>query len=90
MPAPDPTGIYYDETPDGRWTVQMEIWASSGWFPGNPRHRRARAAAVARKVRFDGWRCDWCNDFMPFSKRADARYCCEGCRKRAARARRAQ
>jgi hypothetical protein len=39
-------------------------------------------------LRAKTWRCLWCRDDLQAWRRADAQYCCEGCRKRAARARR--
>lgn len=87
MPGPDPFGLIYDETPDGRPLVRAEIWADSrGPFPGNPRHRLARARAVLLNLYRGGWLCPWCGDPVPIWRRADAVYCCEGCRKRARRA----
>ena len=89
MPAPDPHAIWYDENPDGSPRITGEVWASSHpWWPGNPRHRKARVNAVARNIARGGWLCAWCLDPVPIHRRADARFCCEGCRKRAARERR--
>jgi hypothetical protein len=87
MPGPDPHGVYYDETPSGKPQVFAEVWPTSGLFAGNRRHRLARFRAVWRNIQCDGWLCLWCLDPVPIYRRADARYCCEGCRKRAARAR---
>lgn len=86
MPAPDPFGISYDETPDGRPKVVAEIWPSDGVFAqGNRRHRLARATAVLRKLMWNGWTCPECGGHVPLYRRADAVYCCESCRKRAKR-----
>ncbi len=79
MPAPDPFAIEITEWDDGRVTVTYQVHWS-----GN-RTRKQRAVAILKKVRRDGWRCQWCQDPIPLFRRADARYCCEGCRKRAAR-----
>lgn len=89
MPAPDPFGLSYDETPSGQPLVTAEVWPSSGLFASNRRNRLKRLRAVYRLVRRDGWLCLWCKDPVPIYRRADACYCCEGCRKRAARARKA-
>ncbi|HPD91072.1 MAG: hypothetical protein H6900_00695 [Rhodobacter sp.] len=89
MPAPDPTGLSYYETSDGRPFVSAEIWPSTGLFAGNRRHRLARLKAVTLKVRFDNWTCPTCGEPVPLWRRADAVYCSTGCRKRAARYRRA-
>lgn len=85
MPAPDPFAIGYDETEDGRPLVLGEVWPGKGWFPGNPRHRKARISAVARKVLADGWTCPECGDPVPLWRRADAVFCSAGCKKRAKR-----
>lgn len=88
MPGPDPFGLSYDETPDGRPLVRAEIWGDSrGPFPGNPRHRMARARAVLLNLHRGGWLCLCCGEPVPIWRRADAVYCCEGCRKRSKRAR---
>lgn len=88
MPAPDPDGLSYDETADGRPRVLAEIWASSGYFPGNPRNRLKRQKAVLRNLYRGGWCCLCCGGHVPLFRRADAVYCREACRKRAAKARR--
>lgn len=87
MPCPDPLAIGYDETPDGRPRIIGEVWPSTGPFAGNPRHRRARINAVARKVLFNNWTCLHCGDPVPLWRRADAVYCTAGCKKRAKYAR---
>lgn len=88
MPAPDPFGISYDETPDGRPIVLAEVWPSDGILAqGNKRHRLARAKAVLHKLTRDGWTCPECGGPVPIWRRADAVYCREGCRKRARRGR---
>ena len=90
MPAPDPNGLTYDETTTGAPMVRAEIWGSRNrpFWEGNAKHRIARATAVLKRLKLDGWACRWCRDPIPMYRRADARYCCEGCRKRAARDRR--
>lgn len=90
MPAPDPNGLMYDETATGAPMVRAEIWGSRNrpFFEGNPKHRIARANAVLMRLKRDGWTCRECSDPIPIYRRADARYCCVGCRKRAARLRR--
>lgn len=85
MPGPDPQGLDLDERPDGSFTVTAEIWRY-----GNRKHRLARMFAVSRRIKADGWRCPWCGEPVPLYRRADARYCGEGCRSRAARARKAR
>lgn len=89
MPAPDPHGLTYHETASGKPCITAEIWGSRNrpFWEGNPKHRNARAAAVLKRLCIDGWACRECRNPVPLYRRADARYCCERCRKRAARAR---
>lgn len=79
MPGPDPEGVWIED--DGR--VWLEILPTT-----NRKHRIARCRAIARRLRLFVWRCEWCGDPLPLERRADARYCRESCRKRAARLRR--
>ena len=92
MPGPDPFGIWYDESATGQPIVVAEIWGSRNrpYFDGNPKHRNARAAAVLRRLRRDGWTCAECGEPVPMFRRADADYCREACRKKAARRRRSK
>lgn len=89
MPGPDPNGLTYGETATGQPMVSAEIWGARNrpFWEGNPKHRLARAKAVLARLRLDGWTCHQCGDPIPMFRRADARYCSEGCRKRAARSR---
>lgn len=83
MPGPDPDGLYF-EVYEGRWIVSYFPY----FWSGNEGHRKARAIALLRrKVRGD-WRCGWCWKELPIWRRVDARFCGEGCRKKAARERR--
>ena len=83
MPGPDPQGLDITEHGGGDFTITAEVWPH-----GNRRARIARMLAIRRNIIASGWRCLWCGDPVPLYRRADARYCCEGCRKRAARERR--
>ena len=83
MPEPDPHGVRIEHYDDGSWTTICEAWPE-----GNRRHRIARMLRIARLERGSGWRCSWCRGEMPLFRRTDARFCGEGCRKRAARERR--
>lgn len=83
MPGPDPEGLEIEERADGSFTISGSVW----WY-GNRRARIARMRAIARQIRFNGWKCRWCSAPIPLWRRADARFCCEGCRKRDARQRR--
>ncbi|WP_164885759.1 hypothetical protein [Paenirhodobacter populi] len=89
MPAPDPFGLSYDETPDGMPMVSAEVWNIPGQPQGNRRHRIARAKAVLMKLRQNDWTCPQCGGLVPIWRRADAVYCSTGCRKRAMRGRKA-
>ena len=91
MPAPDPFGIEYDETDEGRPAVMASVWPSDGLFgQGNRRNRLARARSVLRKLIWNGWACRQCGDPVPLYKRADAVFCSSGCKKRAKRTRQQQ
>ena len=81
MPAPDPFAIYPFERRKPRLSI---CYAECG----NPRHRKARVERIAVQILQSGWCCRYCGQPVPLHRRADARYCCEGCRKRAARQRR--
>jgi len=81
MPAPDPESLWINE--DGSVTFQRYFWT------GNSGNRAHRAIAIHRRIRQGSWSCRWCRDDLPAYRRSDAQYCCEGCRKRAARHRRA-
>ena len=83
MPGPDPNGLYIEEYDNGGFRLTAEIW----WH-GNRRHRVARMLAIKQRLRWGGWKCLCCGEPVPIYKRADARYCSEGCRKAEARARR--
>jgi hypothetical protein len=80
MPAPDPQGLDIDERPDGSFAIKAEVWPY-----GNRRVRIARLLAIRRNILRHGWKCWQCGDPVALVKRADARFCSEGCRKRAAR-----
>lgn len=82
MPEPDPFGVEIEEREDGTVAATYHVWGC-----GNVRHRKARAVALIRNIKRDGWRCAWCDAPIPEFRRADARYCREGCRKAAARSR---
>ena len=84
MPAPDPEGVWLETDEYGRLSVfyYNPIWT------GKSRDRKKRAIAMLRKAVRGDWRCLWCRGFLPCYRRVDAKYCCEGCRKRAARQKR--
>ena len=82
MPAPNPDGITIEQRPDG-WGVLVDTFMLAGRT-----QRMLRAKRILRNLVADGWCCRWCGGPVPEYRRADARYCCEGCRKRDARSRR--
>lgn len=90
MPGPDPSGLDYNKAPDGRWRVTAEVWPQSGLFASNRKHRIARLRTVVRNLERGGWLCSWCLDPVPIWRRADARYCCQGCKRSATSERRAE
>ena len=85
MPGPDPHALSIEEHEDGGFSITYEHWEH-----GNRGQRIARVRAVARNFRFNGWNCRRCSEPIPLHRRADARYCSEGCRKASARERRAR
>lgn len=82
MPAPDPDGI------EPGWDSPLSVMVYH-WPCQSRKHRNARARRILQNLRRGGWCCLECGDPVPFMRRADAVYCREGCRKRAARARKA-
>lgn len=83
MPAPDPHGV--DIGLDGPLSVLIEVWQA-----GNRRHRMKRAKCILQNLSRGQWCCPECGDYVPIYRRADAVYCRIGCRKRAARRRKAK
>ena len=83
MPGPDPNALWF-EVYGGRILATFERY----FWTGNAGNRKARAIAIMRRMERRDWFCRWCRDELPEWRRADVRYCCEGCRKRAARQRR--
>lgn len=83
MPAPDPSGLWIEELENGGLPVMAEqpLWCKQNGS------RMARARAVLHNPVRDGWTCHHCTDPISEFRRADARFCCHGCKKRAARAR---
>lgn len=84
MPGPDPERLWTEETDTGF----RVCWQAYDWT-GNNGNRRKRAMAILRRLNRGTWRCRWCSDDLPDHVRADALYCRESCRKKAARDRRA-
>lgn len=82
MPAPDPFGI--DLGFSGPLSLLVEVWQC-----GNKRHRKARAVRILINLKRGQWCCPECGDYVPLYRRADAVYCRTGCRKKAARRRKA-
>jgi hypothetical protein len=91
MPAPDPNAVWVDDydPATGRVSVMFETFLVNANLQrvGNLKNRKRRANAIALRVRRDGWRCRWCGWEIDTTRRADANYCREACRKAAARQR---
>lgn len=85
MPGPEPDTVWFEEF-EGRLLATFEPY----FWTGNVGNRKSRAVAMLKRILLHDWTCLWCGDDLPEWRRADACYCCEGCRKRAARQRRAQ
>lgn len=84
MPGPDPDSLWIEDRPNGGFAVMFCRY----FFTGKDGNRKRRAQAIAKRLKARTWCCVWCADELPAWRRSDAQYCCEGCRKRAARARR--
>lgn len=84
MPGPDPHAFWIDDDDPARPVVSFQNY----FWTNNRGNRKARAIAILGRLRWRDWVCLWCGETLPDYKRADARYCSEGCRKAAARARR--
>ncbi len=85
MPGPDPQALWLEEDAYGRPVVSYEVF-----LIGNRTARKRRAVRVLRNILRDDWLCPWCRGPVPIFRRADARFCGESCRKKAARQRRAR
>jgi hypothetical protein len=83
MPAPDPHAINLG---DG-WPARICVTFEQDFWGGST-HRKARALRILRNLYRGGWVCRHCGDPVQIYRRADAVFCSEGCRKRAARQRR--
>ncbi len=85
MAGPHPNTIWIERTAAGyRATYERYLCT------GNEARRKARVMAIGKRMMQGTWRCKWCGDDLSQYKRADAQFCREGCRKRAARHRRAE
>ncbi len=81
MPEPDPHGV----EPGNNGPLSLSV---SFFFCQNKKNRLARAKRILRNMHWGDWCCPECGGYVPLSRRADAVYCREACRKRAARQRR--
>jgi hypothetical protein len=78
MPGPDPHALWIEsDEPPYRVCHQAYFWT------GNNGNRKKRAIAMLRRLARHDWKCRWCGDPLPDWRRVDARYCREGCRKKA-------
>lgn len=84
MPGPDPDTIFIEAHEGGGYSVSFlrYLWTGAA---GN---RANRAKAILGRLSRRDWLCRTCGDDLPEWRRADALYCSEGCRKKAARQRR--
>ena len=84
MPGPDPNRLWIedDDPRSARVTWQAYDWS------GNNGNRKARAIAMLRRLIRRDWYCRQCGCSLPDHLRADALYCRNACRKKAARLRR--
>lgn len=83
MPGPCPHSLWVEH--DGsRFVVYYQRY----FWTQNEGNRRERARVILARLRAGTWFCRWCDDELPEYKRADAQFCSEGCKRRAARARR--
>lgn len=82
MTERDPATIWIEDFDPPHVTLQ---WSCFPWQ--NATRIRRKAQAMAR-LYARGWHCLHCGRLMPESKRIDATYCRESCRKIAARHRR--
>lgn len=86
MAGPHPNTIWIERNDSGGFYAEFERY----FWTGNAGNRQARVLAIGRRMMKGTWRCQWCGDDLSQDKRADAQFCREGCRKRAARHRRAE
>ena len=75
MPASDPHAMWLDGD---------MITFESCWPLGSNTNRKARAIAILRRIKLDTWRCERCGDALGLHKRADTKFCSDGCRKKRA------
>jgi len=83
MPGPDANTIWIERTYQG-YHAQFDKYFRTG----NDANRKARVIAIGKRMIQGTWRCQRCGDDLSQNKRADARFCSEGCRKKSARERR--
>ena len=83
MPGPDSFALWVEQG-DGRPVVSFQAY----FWTGKNGIRKVRAVSILRRLTRGTWCCRWCGDDLPDYLRADALYCRESCRKRAARQRR--
>lgn len=83
MPGPEAGTIWLERDGKG-YTAQMQAY----FWTGNKGNRLRRVRAIGRRLIEGSWFCGWCGGELSFDKRADARFCRESCRKKAARQRR--
>lgn len=86
MPGPEPDTLWIED----HGPLGASVSFASYLWTGNKGNRGARAIAILYRLQRRDWHCRWCGVDLPDFKRADATFCRESCRKRAARKRRKQ
>lgn len=84
MPGPDPHAVWIEES-NGRYSAYFDAY----FWTRNAGNREKRAKEMLRRFTNGDWVYRWCSDDLPEWRRVDALYCCQGCKKKAQRARRA-
>jgi len=84
MPGPDANTIWIEPNETGGYSAQFEVY----FWTGNKANRLARVKAIGKRMMGGTWRCRRCGDDLSQDKRADTRFCSEGCRKKSVRKRR--
>ena len=79
MPAPDPSAVWFE-----RQNGRILAFYMPYFWTQNVGNRKARVVAILTRMAQGDWKCLSCDNTLPEWRRADAKYCCEGYRKRSA------
>ena len=82
MPAPVPHTIWIEPMFGGS-LITFENYLGQR----QSLHRQRRVTSLVTRISKNTWQCPLCSSPLPMWKRADAVYCRESCRKKAARGR---